>query len=326
MNYKIAIIDMGTNTFHLLLAEVKDKSQFIIIYRDHVPVKIGKGGINHGYITEEGIERALSALLGFKEVIDKHEIRSVHAFGTSALRSAANCDEVLERIKSATGIDAKIISGEVEAEYIYHGVRCALDVGQEKALMIDIGGGSVEFIIGNDHEIFWKVSLEIGAQRLLETFHKHDPIQEDELQKLGEYFEQKLDPLFEALRIHPTKVIIGVSGTFDTLSDIFCIRESIAKDEANPETPLAIEGFLSIYEDLIRKNRKERMQIPGMIEMRVDMIVVAVCLIEHIISRHTFEVIRVSSYSLKEGVIASYLKSLETSEFTGLKGGFNSAM
>ena len=313
MTKKIAIIDMGTNTFHLLIAEATE-SGYTIIHRERTAVKIGKGGINQGRITEEALTRALLAMQSFKNTIDEQGIKNIKAFGTSAIRNAVNGAEVLRRIKEISGIDTTIISGDVEAEYIYHGVRYSLDMGKEKSLILDIGGGSVECIIGDGTQIFWKESFEIGAQRLLEEFHKHDPITGEEIHRLDLHFGNKLNSLFEALRQYPANVLIGASGTFDTLSDIHCYRNNIFKTDDQPETPLTIEGFCSIYADLISKTREQRMQIPGMIEMRVDMIVVACCLVRYILSHHLFNRIRVSSYSLKEGVLASCIESPKSVE------------
>lgn len=311
---KVAIIDMGTNTFHLLLAQRDGTGRYNIIFRDRIAVKIGKGGINDGHITAEGMDRAVLAMQSFKKTIDDHIIENITAVGTSALRSASNGDEVLEKIKSATGIEPKTILGDLEAEYIYLGVRYGLEMANEKSLIIDIGGGSVEFIIADNNHIYWKKSLEIGAQRLLEKFHKHDPILPGEINRLNSYFSEKLIELFDALQTHPTKNLIGASGSFDTLSDIYCFRNSISKDENDAETPLTLEAFYAIAEEIIAKNRSQRMAIPGMIEMRVDMIVVSCCLIKYILSRHPFDRIRVSSYSLKEGVLASLTKTVNTIE------------
>lgn len=305
---------MGTNTFHLLLAEATEKGNYNIIHRDRMAVKIGKGGINQGYITDDGLERALFAIQSFKSTIDTHRIKNIYAFGTSAIRNAKNGEDVLEKIKAATGINCSVISGDVEAEYIYQGVKYSLDMGKEKSLIIDIGGGSVECILGNSQQIFWKESFEIGAQRLLEEFHKHDPIIREELLSLDLHFEKQLAPLFEALRQYPANVLIGASGTFDTLSDIFCYQNNIPKYEDQIETPLTIEGFCTIYAELISKNREQRMQIPGMIEMRVDMIVVACCLVRYILSKYSFSRLRVSAYSLKEGVLASFIETSRSTE------------
>jgi exopolyphosphatase/guanosine-5'-triphosphate,3'-diphosphate pyrophosphatase len=303
MQNKIAIIDMGTNTFHLLIAE-GDERGYNIMQRDRLAVKIGMGGINQSIITEDGFHRALVAMQSFKNTIEQQQIKTVFAFGTSALRNAQNGTDVAAKIKAITDIDVNIISGDREAEFIYYGVRSALDMGQEKNLVMDIGGGSVEFIIGNNEKIFWKKSLEIGAQRLLEKFHKHDPITSEELNSLNDYFDEALIPLLEAIDIHHPEILVGSSGTFDTLSDIFCLKHDIHKSPEEIETPLTLEGFYAIYRDLLLKTRAERMNVPGMIDMRVDMIVVACSLVRYILEKRLFKRVRVSTYSLKEGVLA----------------------
>ena len=310
MYQKVAIIDMGTNTFHLLLAEA-DERGYHIISRERLAVKIGMGGINQGLITEAAVHRALLAMQSFKNTIDQQGVQKVYAFGTSALRNAQNGNEVARQIQELTGIEVDIISGDKEAEYIYQGVKSALNMEKEKSLVVDIGGGSVEFIIGDDDTIYWKKSLEIGAQRLLEKFQKHDPITPEEIEALDQHFQKTLQPLFEAIRQYHTHTLIGSSGTFDTLSDIFCIRHDIHKSPEEIETPLSLAGFFEIYQELLKKNREERMQIPGMIEMRVDMIVVACCLVRYLLDHYPFERIRVSTYSLKEGVLASLINEMK---------------
>ncbi len=302
---RVAIIDMGTNTFHLLLAE-KDLSQSRILYRDHEPVKIGKGGINEGIISDSACERAIAAMKRFREKMDEFGIGEIYAYGTSALRNAANGPTLANEITSATGIPIRIISGEEEADLIFAGIRDGLDLGVARNLVMDIGAGSVEFIVGDRRDIFWKQSFEIGGQRLLERFHKHDPISPDEITALNEYFVTALESLRLALQTLKPDTLVGSSGTFDTLSEIYCTRRGIPYDPNAAETPFSIEGFHETFQELISKNRDERMQIPGMIVMRVDMIVVACCLVRYVLDFWPFKDIRVSTYSLKEGALALF--------------------
>jgi len=304
MDEKIAVIDLGTNTFHLLIASLGN-GKSTMLQREKQAVKIGVGGINKGVITEAGIQRAVACLHLFKKKLDEWKVSRVQAFGTSALRNAANGKEVIEKIKSETGIEVKLISGDQEAEYIYYGVRSAMDLGTEKSLIVDIGGGSVEFIIGDRREIFWKQSFEIGAQRLLELYHKHDPITAEEINQLNRHFEKFLGSLRVAIEEHNPATLAGSSGTFDTLSEIYCNKQGIPIEREEGETPLTIPGFYEIYKELLSKNRAERMLIPGMIEMRVDMIIVGSCLVNYLLQKYAFKNIRVSTYSLKEGVLAT---------------------
>lgn len=308
MEKRIAIVDLGTNTFHLMIVDI-NKSGYRIVHRGRKAVKIGMGGINSGLITAEAIVRALDAIGEFKSTIDQLKVKTIFAYGTSALRNASNQEEVVNQIRQKTGIEVSVISGEEEARLIYLGVRSALKLGNTPSLIMDIGGGSVEFIIGNESKIQWKQSFEIGAQRLLEKYHKHDPIIKEELEQLHHHFTEELSPLFDALNTFKPTTLVGSSGTFDTLSDIYYIKAGLDKDPDAAETMLSFSGFDEIYAELLIKNRADRMKIPGMIELRVDMIVVACALIDHIIKNYVFENIRVSNYALKEGVLADIIEA-----------------
>ncbi len=305
---RIAIIDMGTNTFHLLIADVNDNG-FVTIHRERVAVRIGKGGISHGLITPDALERALKTLVDFKVLVDEFLVTQVYATATSAIRNAKNGKALADKIEKATGIAIRIISGEEEAQFIYYGVKNALKLGQEPSVIMDIGGGSVEFIIGNQEEIFWKYSFEIGAQRLLDRFHQHDPIERAEIDALEAFLSEQLSPLFEACNTYQPKSLIGSSGTFDTLLEIYKLdtgRETPILDETLP-----IPAFMAIYDDIISKNKLERLQIEGMLEMRVEMIVVACCLIHVVLAAIPLERLRISSYALKEGVLYSIIHELQ---------------
>ncbi|HWA35394.1 MAG TPA: hypothetical protein VG737_14740 [Cyclobacteriaceae bacterium] len=302
MKERIAIIDLGTNTFHLLIAEKGGQ----ILHTEKRAVKIGKNGINKGIIPADGFERALACLRDFKAKIVSMGVTETRAFGTSALRNATNAELLIKQVNDNTGIPIEVISGDREAELIYFGVRSAVKLGPDRSLIVDIGGGSVEFIIADEQQIYWKLSVEIGAQRLLELFQKHDPILPDEVKELERYFGEKLTDLRRAAtRFKPT-VLVGSSGTFDTLSEIYCIAHDINIAELIPATPLAVPYFFKIHNLLLTSDRAGRMKIPGMIEMRVDMIVVASCLVNYLIQEFNFNSIKVSSYSLKEGVLASW--------------------
>lgn len=306
MGNRIAIIDLGTNTFHLLIVDVNQPG-YRIVHRERQAVKLGKKGINEGIITEDAFQRASKTIAAFKASIDSMAVDDIYAFGTSALRSASNQKGIIEQIKTKHAIDVNVITGDEEARLIFEGVKSALTFGG-KSLVMDIGGGSVEFIIGDDSQIYWKQSFEIGAQRLLEMYHQHDPISQKETQDLYQHFDEVLPPLFHALAEYEPEALVGSSGTFDTLSDIYCIEKGITKDSNAPETPLSFEGFRQIFRELLVRNREQRMAIPGMIELRVDMIVVACCLIDYVTKKYSFNKIRVSSYALKEGVLADLLK------------------
>ncbi len=309
---KVAVIDMGTNTFHLIVVEVLN-SDFMITYREKVPVKIGEKGINQGYITDEAINRALSCLKNFKTRIELEAVEQIFATATSAIRNATNGKDLVKLIEQETGIQTRIISGLEEAEYIYYGVKKALSIGNEPGLIMDIGGGSIEFIIGTDREILWKQSFEIGGQRMVEQFQRTDPMSSDQIAALEKYLEENLEELFVNFEKYAPQTLIGSSGTFDTLSDIYCLKNDLEKPVIDTEYPLTIEAFQSIHSEFLIKNREERLSIPGMIPLRVDMIVVASVLVHYVLRKLNINQIRVSAYALKEGVLLKTLNSLNNS-------------
>ncbi len=313
MDDKIAVIDLGTNTFHLLLALI-EKDTFRALYKEKIAVKIGQGGINEGYITEEAKGRAFIAMEKFRGLIDKEGIRKVYATATSAIRNAKNGVEFTEEILARTGISIRIIDGEQEANYIHYGVSKAVKFGKEASLIMDIGGGSIEFIICNNDEVFWKGSFEIGAQRMLDKFHYHDPINKEEIENLEKYLEANLIRLDKAIRKYKPLSLIGSSGTFDTLSDIYTFENNLERDPILTELPLPLEKYFEIHEEIIHKDKSQRLAIPGMIELRVDMIVVASCLINFILRKYKILNLRVSTYALKEGLLFQIIEKHLTPE------------
>lgn len=315
MDNKIAVIDLGTNTFHLLLASIEG-DRFQTLFKEKIAVKIGQGGINEGFITEEAKERAFAAMEKFKNSIEQEGIKNVYATATSAIRNAKNGIEFTHEVLRRTNIDIRIINGEQEADYIHFGVSKAIKLGRETSLIMDIGGGSIEFIVCNNEEVFWKGSFEIGAQRLLDKFHYHDPISNEEIENLEVYLDENLRKLDEIIRERKPTTLIGSSGTFDTLSDIYAFENNIERSTEDTELPLPLKKYFEIHKELVSKNRDERLLIPGMIELRVDMIVVASCLINFIIRKYSIRKLRVSTYALKEGllfsIIESYIRPKET--------------
>jgi exopolyphosphatase / guanosine-5'-triphosphate,3'-diphosphate pyrophosphatase len=329
---KQAVIDLGTNTFHLMIVEQWPAERFNqsgkTLFRESRPAKIGKGGINQNRITPEAIDRALGVLTYFRTILDQHGIdpAQVRAFGTSAIRVADNQAEFLERVHEATGIRIQVISGDQEAAFIYAGVRASgamnlTPYAQSEpnrrtapvSLIMDIGGGSVEFILGTPERIFWKQSFEIGGQRLMERFmpEPQNAISLAAVERMNDFFRKQLLPLTNAIHQYaPTTgqpmQLVGSSGTFDTLIDMHFMHEQghlPAPEQAAFALP--IQEFYRAYELLLTRNHDERMQVPGMIELRVDMIVVAMCLIDYVLTAFGIQSITVSTYALKEGVLAT---------------------
>lgn len=304
---RLAIIDTGTNTFHLLIVE-RTEDGFKKIFKTKEPVKLGEDGITNNIISEKPFQRGLNAFKKFKILCRIHNAGYIFAMGTAALRRASNSKLFIQRVKEETGIILKIISGNEEAEYIWNGVKHAVEMKQEKSLIMDIGGGSVEFIIANESQIFWKRSYDIGAAFLLEKFKPSDPVTGEEIKSIENFFESSLQSLFDACVIHQPKMIIGSSGSFDTFAELIAHRFyhiGILRDKTT--YTYKFDDLKKILAQLVAATREQRMQMKGMIPMRVDMIVVAGILIDFVTRKLNIYHIKNSSYALKEGIMYKLL-------------------
>jgi len=302
----IAILDLGTNTFQLLIANIIDNKP-VLLFEESIAVKLAEGGIEKGYISEAAFDRGLAAVKQFKKSTDQYQVKLVRAAATSALRSASNGAEFLEKIRSETGIVPEIISGEREAELIYQGVRAAINIGDEKCLIIDIGGGSVEFIICDQEEVFWKRSYDIGAARLMEQFHHSDPISKPDINKLNLYLESTLSELKNQVEIYKPELLIGSAGAFETFATL--IDPQFKASFTNPEIKIELSDFAGVSELILKSSHAERSSNPAIIPVRVDMIVMATLITKYLMNQFAFKALKLSTYSLKEGLLFEFIKN-----------------
>ena len=302
---KAAVIDLGTNTFQMLVAQ-KQGSAFNVLHRHRVFVKIGQGGIQEGTITTEAWQRALSTFEQLCQLAKQHgvAIENTVATATSAIRSAGNGPELLAAMQQRTGILPKAISGDEEARLIFEGVKTVLDMGQEPHLVVDIGGGSVEIICGNQQEIWWKKSFEIGAQRLLTLFHHSEPLGSEEKKALVAHLQHTFAELPAMLKKYQPGRLVGCAGTFSTVRDIFTASQHLPVPDKGKPFRLLPADYLHLHQLMETRTLEQRLQIPGMLPERADMIVVASCVVEFLLQNFLFQQVIISPASLKEGLLS----------------------
>jgi len=306
---RIAIIDLGTNTFNILIVETENSNTYKQIFQTKIAVKLGEGGINKGFIAPIPFQRGIDALVQYKLVLDDYNVEKVFAFATSAIRSASNGNDFVSTAKQKAAIDIQVISGDKEAELIYYGVRSAVKMTNDTSLIIDIGGGSTEFIIANKENVFWKQSFLLGAARLLERFNPSDPITDQEIEDVKGYLKQELQPLFEAVKKYPITELIGSSGSFDSLAEMIAHRFYTPEILKNiTEYEFQMDDCSAIYDIIIKSTKAERAAMKGLVQMRVDMMVISSILVHFVVAEFEIEKMRLSTYSLKEGVLHDVLK------------------
>jgi len=297
---RLAIIDIGTNTFNLLVAEKDAAGKLHALHSEERAVFLGRGGIEQGVLTDEAMERGLTVLRAFADTSRELGAERVSGFGTSALRNARNAKTFTSRAKSELDIDITIIPGDEEAELILCGVRQAVTFTGKPTLVMDIGGGSIEFILATDKALMWKRSFEIGALRLLERFSPADPLPLEEYFRICAYLDAQLEPLFAVMERHWPTALVGSAGPFDTVAEL------VAAERGRPVVPeetgltfSAVE-FDPIKERLIGSTRAERKDMKAIPDYRVETLPLALIAMERVIA-HGIDELSWSKYALKEG-------------------------
>lgn len=299
---RYAVIDLGTNTFSLIIVAHNTDLGFKIIHREGRFVKLAEGGIKE--INAVAFERAIETMKAFAEILQQYGIKQVQAFGTAALRTATNGIALTEAIEKETGIAVQIISGAHEAELIYKGVTQAVALAEKQVLIMDIGGGSVEFIIANGEGVLWAQSFPVGVAVLRNQFHKKEPISKDEISELQGFLSEELAPLYAALERYTVDGLIGASGTFDVLE-----RKLPTAHKAPLHTAVSAADFYPLLQEVVAATYEERREIKDIPAYRADMLVVALLLIEVILERTQVQRIIASPYAMKEGILQTMVEA-----------------
>jgi exopolyphosphatase/guanosine-5'-triphosphate,3'-diphosphate pyrophosphatase len=227
-------------------------------------------------------------------------------FGTSALRNAWNAEDFTSRAKRELDIDITIIPGEEEADLILAGVRQAISFTGKPMLVMDIGGGSIEFILATDKATMWKRSFEIGATRLLERFSPADPLSIEEHFRIAAHLDARLEPLFAVMDRHWPAALVGSAGSFDTLAELVAVERGGTLTAGEHTMAFNSMEFDAIKEQLIGSTRAERAGMKAIPEYRVDTLPLALIAIERVL-QHGIDELHWSKYALKEGAAARML-------------------
>jgi len=298
-----AVIDLGTNTFHLLIAQAGTDAPIREVYRERQFVQLAEEGI--ATIGEAPYNRALHTLRHFREVLEQHHVpvEQVRAFGTAALRTASNGPDLVRQIKEATGITVTTISGDEEARLIHKGVQLAVPDVEDRLLIMDIGGGSVEFIIAEQDRVLWAHSFPIGVAVLYRDFHRSEPISPSGIKRLRLFLKEHLQPLATNLAQFPTPYLVGASGTFDVLEQF--VGQPPLTGHHSRISKAAVQPF---YSEVTGMTLEERHAMPGLPKARASMLSVALILVDEVLKMANTEEIIVSAFAMKEGMLSELMQ------------------
>lgn len=307
---RIAAVDMGTNSFHLIIVEVNGDGSFILLYRQREVIRLGSHkGEDLSVISDGETEKAIDLLSNFKSLADYYGAE-FYAVATSAVREAQNKNEFLERVFDKVGIDINVIDGRREAKLIFLGVQKALPVSDKKVLCIDIGGGSTEFLLADKGKIIFAESIKIGAVRLAKMFFPDYKLKTRAIKDCKFYINQALNGNKNLDYLQSFDIAVGTSGTINAAAALVNSRISGKKFKPYNGLTFSYSDFRSVLAEVLEaQTTAERITLPGMEVKRADIIPAGLLILRRAMKNFNIKEITISEYALREGIIFNLIKN-----------------
>jgi len=301
-SHRIAALDLGTNSFHLVVAEVSADGAMRTVAREKVMLRLGDEVGATGRIGREATRRALAAVSTLAEIARAQGAAQIVACATAAVREAENGAAFARALEQAAGCPVEVISGEQEARLIFRAVQASVDFDGATALGVDIGGGSVEFCVGDQDSMRWAVSLPLGVGRLTARFVDDDPLPKKARRSLDAHVRRLLAPAASEAHLHEPTLAIGTSGTLLTFARIAAARSDVQ--------PSSFDGYRvdratveAIAAEMLATEPRERSRVAGLDDRRVDLMPAASVLVVAILDVFDLSELVVSTWGLREGIV-----------------------
>ena len=305
---RIAAIDIGTNSVHMIVVRVRPDLSFEVIDREKAMVRLGAGGLDGKELTTEAMGAALQTLSKFKRLAESHTVDKILAAATSATREARNGGEFLSRIEADTGIRPRVITGAEEARLIHLAAVYGVDVGGARAVVIDIGGGSTEITLGTATSVQAAKSFKIGVIRLTERFVKSDPLSGRDEQKLTKHILSEIDRHCEQITSTGFDRVIGTSGTILSLGTVATAMSDGAIPSELRNLRVGAKQIRRLRKEVVGLSLAQRLTIPGLDPRRADLVVAGGVLLDTILRRLGAEDITLCDLALREGLVLDYIR------------------
>ena len=305
---RVAAIDIGTNSVHMLVVRVREDLSFEVIDREKAMVRLGAGGLDGRELTAEAMNAALQALVKFKRLAQARQVDAVLAAATSATREARNGGEFLTRIEQETGVRARVITGADEARLIHQAAVYGVDVGGGRAVVIDIGGGSVEITLGPANTIQAARSFKLGVIRLTERFVRSDPLSDRDERRMVKHINDEIERYCDQITAAGFDRVIGTSGTILSLGAVASTmsRGSLPSDLRNLR--ITAKQLRRVRKTSTRLDLEQRLLLPGLDPRRADLMVAGAVLLDTILRRLGADELTLCDLALREGLVLDYVR------------------
>lgn len=305
---KLAAIDIGTNSIHMVIVEVNTQSSFEVIEREKEMVKLGVGVFASNHISDRAFKLGLETIARYVRLADRLEVDEIITAATSAIREAHNGEDFLNEVVAQTGLYPRIISGKEEARLIFLAVRNSIALEQDKILVIDIGGGSTEAIVGDRSKIFFGDSMPLGVLRLLDMFEDKGAVGKEGKKVLQAHIRFVGEQTFKQIHDLGFDRVIGTSGTIRTMGEAAHLAAGgEALQSVNAEA-VKLKDLEELTQKLLDMKLKKRAEVEGVSEKRADAIHLGGVLLTQLLDMAGVEEITLCDASLREGMILDYLE------------------
>jgi exopolyphosphatase / guanosine-5'-triphosphate,3'-diphosphate pyrophosphatase len=304
---RIAAIDIGTNSIHMIVVQVRPDLSFEVVDREKEMVRLGAGGLDGRSLTPTAITAALQTLAKFKRLADSHKVDEIVASATSATREADNGGDFIAQVERDTGIRIRVISGTEEARLIHRAAGYGVNIGGSPAVVIDIGGGSVEITLGSATHLSQAQSFKLGVIRLTERFVKSDPLSERDERRLVKHIHKELGSYVDAIAGRKFDRVIGTSGTILSLGALALNEEGGTNPEELRNRRVAAKTIHRIRKRLSDVDLEARLHMPALDPRRADIAVAGSILLDTILRRLNAQHLTLCDLALREGLVLDYI-------------------
>ena len=305
---RVAAIDIGTNSVHMLVVRVREDLSFEVIDREKAMVRLGAGGLDGKALTADAMSAALQALAKFKRLAQARQVDTVLAAATSATREARNGGEFLSRIEQETGIRARVITGVDEARLIHQAAVYGVNVGSGRAVVIDIGGGSVEITLGTASSIQLVRSFKLGVIRLTERFVRSDPMSSRDERRMVQHIHDEIDRYCSQITAAGFDRVIGTSGTILSLGAVASTMSRGTLPSELRNLRVAAKQIRRLRKTSVRVDLEQRLLLPGLDPRRADLMVAGAVLLDTILRRLGADDVTLCDLALREGLVLDYVR------------------
>jgi exopolyphosphatase/guanosine-5'-triphosphate,3'-diphosphate pyrophosphatase len=304
---RLAAIDIGTNSVHMIVVRIRPDMSFEVIDREKEMVRLGAGGLDGKKLTSEAMHAALQVLSKFRRLAESHRVDETVAVATSAVREAENGGEFLQSITQQTGIRARVISGTEEARLIHMAAAYGTSMPGDIAVVVDIGGGSVEISRGLGPNMESGRSFKVGVIRLTERFVKTDPISSHDERKLVRHVQGELGEYLDKIAQATFDRVIGTSGTILSLGAIATAEKTRTEGAVLRNRRVSAKQLRRIRHTLTSAHLEKRLKIPGLDPRRADLAPAGAILLDTIMRRLGASDLTLCDLSLREGLVLDYI-------------------